>query len=91
MSIFNEIVLKMFRMQMLTSQQQQQKTENVEKKTFDNEIDDEKIIIKNSKFAKTLKIFFVNRSIVIFKNKKTTKKFITKKKTGNDIINEKKL
>ena len=51
------------------------------KKKFNNEKKNEKTIIKNVRFlktSKTLKKYFNNRSIAIFKNKKIARKFITK-------------
>ena len=49
------------------------------------ETNDKKMKNKNLKFTKTLKKFFFNRLKTIFKNKKSAKKFITKR---NKNINE---
>ena len=85
MSIKNDVVSKNSRIQIqisqFSSQQQQQKTIK-------------KILIseKKVKIAKTLKEYFVNRSIVISKNKEMTKKFITKiNRNSKNVENKKKL
>ena len=47
---------------------------------------------KKVKTAKTLKEYFVNRSITMFRNKEMTKKFITKiNRDSKDVENEKEL
>ena len=76
----------------LSSQQQQQETTKKEKRTLISETDEEKAVKKEIKTIKTLKEYFVNRSIIISKNKEMTKKFITKiNRDSKDVENEKKL
>ena len=96
MSTKNDVVSKNLRIQIQISQflfqQQQQKTIEREKRTLINETDEKKAVKKEIKTAKMLKKYFVNRSIVIFKNKQITKKFITKiNRNSKDVENEKKL
>ena len=51
-----------------------------------------KAMKKEIKTIKTLKKYFVNRSIAISKNKRMTKKFITKiNRDSKNVENEKKL
>ena len=94
MSTKNDVVSTNFRIQIQISQfsQQQQKTTKKEKKTLISETDEKKVMKKEIKTIKTLKKYFVNRSIIIFRNKRMTKKFITKiNRNSKDVENEKKL
>ena len=94
MTTRNDVVSTSFRIQIQISQfsQQQQKATKRKKKTLINEIDEKKAMKKEIKTIKTLKKYFVNRSIVIFKNKRMTKKFITKiNRNSKNVENEKKL
>ena len=85
MSQNNDLDSKKFRIEIQISQQhqkqQQQKTSAKEKKTLNSETENEKTMKKDVKFLKTLRTlrkYFSNRSIVILRNKKIAKKFITK-------------
>ena len=94
MSTKNDVVSTNLRIQIQISQlsQQQQKTTKEEKRTLISEIDEKKMMKKEIKTIKTLKEYFVNRSIIIFKNKKMMKKFITKiNRNSKDVENKKKL
>ena len=96
MSTKNDVVSTNFRIQIQISQflfqQQQQKTTKRKKKTLISETDEKKAVKKKIKTIKTLKKYFVNRSIIIFKNKRMTKKFITKiNRNSKNVENEKKL
>ena len=95
MSSNNDFVSKKFRIEIQIFQQQQQKQQQ-QKKTFvekkrilNNETKDEKTMKKDVKFLrtlKTLKKYFSNRSIAIFRNKEIAKKFITKSNRNiNDV------
>ena len=76
----------------LSSQQQQQETTKKKKKTLISETDEEEAVKKEIKTIKTLKEYFVNRSIVTLRNKEMTKKFITKiNRNSKDVENEEKL
>ena len=59
------------------------------KRILNNKTENEKTMKKDVKFLKTLKTlrkYFNNRSIVIFKNKEITKKFATKSNRNiNDV------
>ena len=77
MSVSNEFVSKNFRVQIQISQQY--KSSNEKQRTHFIETNEKKSKNKNAKFTKTLKEFFKNRSKAILKNKRLTKKFITKK------------
>ena len=95
MSTNNDVVSKSFRIQIQISQfsfqQQQQKTIEEKKRTFISETD-EKAVKKEVKIAKTLRKYFVNRSIANFRNKEVTKKFITKiNRNSKNVENEEKL
>ena len=62
------------------------------KKTLISETVEKKAVKKEIKTIKTLKEYFVNRSIAISKNKKMTKKFITKiNRNSKNVENEKEL
>ena len=94
MSTKNDVVLTNSRIQIQISQfsQQQQEATKREKRTLISEIDEKEVMKKEIKTIKTLKEYFVNRSIIIFKNKKMTKKFITKiNRNSKDVENEKEL
>ena len=87
MSSNNDFVSKKFRIeiqifQQQQQEQQQQKKTSVEKKKILNiETEDEKAMKKDVRFLRTLrtlKEYFSNRSIAIFRNKEIAKKFITK-------------
>ena len=82
MSTRNDNISTNFRVQIQISQfsfqQQQQKTTKRKKRTLINKTDKKKTVKKKIKTIKTLKEYFVNRSIIIFKNNEMTKKFITK-------------
>ena len=96
MTTRNDVVSTNLRIQIQISQfsfqQQQQKTIEKKKKTLISEIDEKKAVKKEIKTIKTLKKYFVNRSIIIFRNKEMTKKFITKiNRNSKDVENEKKL
>ena len=96
MSTKNDVVSTNFRIQIQISQflfqQQQQKTTKRKKKTLISETDEKKAVKKKIKTIKTLKEYFVNCSITIFKNKEMTKKFITKiNRNSKNVENEKKL
>ena len=54
------------------------KNQIMEKKIHLVETNNKKMKTKNFKFKKILERFFFNRSKIIFKNQKITKKFITK-------------
>ena len=77
MSTKNDVVSTNLRIQIqisqFSSQQQQQETTKREKRTLINEIDEKETMKKKIKTIKTLKEYFVNRSIITFKNKKMTK------------------
>ena len=92
----NDVVSTNFRIQIQISQfsfqQQQQKTTKKKKKTLISETDEKKAVKKEIKTIKILKEYFVNRLIIIFKNKEMTKKFITKiNRNSKNVENEKKL
>ena len=90
----NDVVSTNFRVQIQISQfsQQQQKATKRKKRTLISETDEKKAVKKKIKTIKTLKEYFVNRSITIFRNKEMTKKFITKiNRNSKDIENEEKL
>ena len=90
----NDVVSTSLRVQIQISQfsQQQQKATKREKKSLISETDKEETMKKKIKTIKTLKKYFVNRSIVTLKNKEMTKKFITKiNRNSKDVENEKKL
>ena len=94
MSTKNDVVSTSLRIQIQISQfsQQQQEATKREKRTLISETDEKKVMKKEIKTIKTLKKYFVNRSIITFKNKKMTKKFITKiNRNSKDVENEKKL
>ena len=96
MSTKNDVVSTNLRIQIQISQsslqQQQQKTTKREKKTLISETDEEEAVKKEIRTIKTLEEYFVNRSIVISRNKEMTKKFITKiNRNSKDVENEKKL
>ena len=87
MSSNNDFVSKKFRIEIQISQQQQQKQQqqkkaSVEKKkTLNIETENKKAMkkdVKSLRTLKTLKEYFNNRSIAIFRNKRIAKKFITK-------------
>ena len=62
------------------------------KRTLISKTDQKEAVKKEIKTIKTLKEYFVNRSIVILRNKEMTKKFITKiNRNSKDVENEKKL
>ena len=90
MLVLNELGSKGSRVQIQISQQQE--SNNEEKRTHFIETDEKESKNKNAKFTKTLKEFFQNRSKAILKNKRLTKKLITKKnKNINDHDNQKEL
>ena len=96
MTTKNDVVSTNFRIQIQISQfsfqQQQQETTKRKKRTLISETDEKKAVKKKIKTIKTLKEYFVNRLIIIFKNKKMIKKFITKiNRNSKDVENEKKL
>ena len=96
MSTKNDVVSTNFRIQIqisqFSSQQQQQKITRREKRTLISETDEKEAVKKEIKTIKTLKEYFVNRSIIIFRNKEMTKKFITKiNRNSKNVENEKKL
>ena len=94
MSTKNDVVSTSLRIQIQISQfsQQQQEATKREKRTLISETDEKKVMKKEIKTIKTLKKYFVNRSIIIFKNKRMTKKFITKiNRNSKNVENEKKL
>ena len=87
MSSNNDFVSKKSRIEVQIFQQQQQKQQQqkkafVEKKKILNiETENEKTMkkdVKSLKTLKTLREYFSNRSIAIFRNKEIAKKFITK-------------
>ena len=91
----NDVASKNFRIQIqisqFSSQQQQRKTIEKEKRIIISDIDEE-TMKKKVKIVKTLKEYFVNRSIVTLKNKEMTKKFITKiNRDSKNVENEEKL
>ena len=93
MSTKNNVVSTNFRIQIQISQfsEQQQEATKRKKRTLINETDEKKAMKKEIKTIKTLKEYFVNRSIIIFKNKRMTKKFITKiNRNSKSVENEKK-
>ena len=68
------------------------KKQRKEKKTLISETDEKKAVKKKIKTIKTLKKYFVNFSIIIFRNKEMTKKFITKiNRNSKNVKNEEKL
>ena len=94
MSTKNDVVSTNFRVQIQISQfsQQQQKATKRKNRTLISETDEEKAVKKEIKTIKTLKKYFVNRSITTFKNKEMTKKFITKiNRNSKNVENETKL
>ena len=94
MSTKNDVVSTSLRIQIQISQfsQQQQKATKEKKRTLISETDEKKVMKRKIKTIKTLKKYFVNRSIVISRNKRMTKKFITKiNRNSKDVENEKKL
>ena len=94
MSTKNDVVSTSFRIQIQISQfsQQQQEATKEKKRTLINETDEKEAVKKEIKTIKTLEEYFVNRSIVIFRNKEMTKKFITKiNRDSKDVENEKEL
>ena len=94
MSTKNDVVSTNLRIQIQISQfsQQQQEATKEKKRTLISETDEKKMMKKEIKMIKTLKKYFVNRSIIIFRNKKMTKKFIKKiNRNSKDVENEKKL
>ena len=92
MSQNNDLVSKKSRIEIQISQQhqeqQQQETSAKKKKILNSETEDEETMKKEIKFLRTLrtlKEYFSNRSIVIFRNKEVAKKFITKSnRNSND-------
>ena len=95
MSTKNDVVSKSLRIQIqilqFSFQQQQQETTERKKRIIISETDKE-AVKKEVKTAKTLKKYFFNRWIVTLRNKKMTKKFITKiNRNSKDVKNEKKL
>ena len=96
MSTKNDVVSTNFRVQIqilhFSFEQQQQERTKWKKRTLINETDKEKKVKKEIKTIKTLREYFVNRSITTLKNKEMTKKFITKiNRNSKDVENEKKL
>ena len=94
MSTKNDVVSTNLRIQIQISQssQQQQEATKEEKRTLINKTNEEKAMKKEIKTIKTLREYLINRSIIISKNKKMTKKFITKiDRNSKNVENEKKL
>ena len=94
MTTKNDVVSASSRIQIQISQfsQQQQEATKKEKRTLINKTDEKKAMKKEIETIKTLREYFVNRSIVIFKNKRMTKKFITKiNRNSKNVENEKEL
>ena len=94
MSTKNDVVSTSLRIQTQISQfsQQQQEATKREKRTLISETDEKEVMKKEIKTTKTLEEYFVNRSIVTLRNKRMTKKFITKiNRNSKDVENEEKL
>ena len=96
MSSNNDFVSKKSRIEIQIFQQQQQEQQQQkkasveEKRTLNIETENEKAMkkdVRSLKTLKTLKKYFNNYSIAIFRNKEVAKKFITKSNRNiNDVV-----